>query len=147
MKEEDGRLMAFGTALAFGYLVFGALEVIGGLGLLGEWLDTLYVKGSVMDGVVLLVIGAVLASAWTEKEGRSAFVLVGTALGIMFLAIYLVLMGADLLSLLMFGTEHVEGWMVEDGIRPGIYLGLIAAAGGATWRKRLSLSRLNRAGA
>ncbi len=139
--------MAFGTALALGYLVFGALEVMGGIGLNGEWLDTLYVKGSVMDGAVLLVIGAVLAFAWTEKEGRSAFVLVGMALGLMFLAIYLVLMGADLLSLLVFGTEHVEGWTLGEGIRPGIYLGLMAAAGGLAWRKRLSLGRLSRAGA
>jgi hypothetical protein len=147
MKNEDGRLMVFGTALALGYLVFGALEVLGGVGQKGEWLESLYVQGSLMDGFVLLVIGAVLAFAWTEKEGRSAFVLVGMALGIMFLAIYLILMGADLLSLLIFGTEHVEGWTLEDGLRPGIYLGLMAAAGGVAWRKRLSLTRLSRAGA
>jgi hypothetical protein len=101
-----------------------------------------------MDGFVMLVIGAVFVFGLKAEKGEGeGFVLVGIALGTVFLAIYLVLLGADLLSLLIFGSEHVEGWTLIDGIRPGLYLGMVAAAGGLAWRSRLSLARLSRAGA
>ncbi len=147
MSDEDGKLIIFGRGLAIGYLVFGLLEMLGGLGLGAEWLGSLYVQGSVMDGFVLLVIGAVFAFGWREREEGPGFMLVGMALGIIFLIIYLILMGADLLSLLIFGSEHVEGWTIMDGVRPGLYLGAVSAVGGLIWRKRLSLARLSRAGA
>jgi hypothetical protein len=48
-----------------------------------------------MDGLVLVVIGAVFAYGWTAREDRQVFALMGMALGMIFLAIYLVLMGAN----------------------------------------------------
>jgi len=139
--------MWFGALLAAAYLVFGTLEVLGGIGYDGERLGDLYVQGGIMDGLVLLVIGAVFAFGWKERDDPSVFPLMGISLGTIFLVIYLVLMGANLLSLLMFGSEHVDGWTIADGMRPGIYLGVISALGGVVWRKRLSLTMLSRAGA
>lgn len=141
-------MMAFGAVLAVVYTMFGAVEVLAGLGLSGSWLETLRVQGSIMDGFVLLVIGAVFVFGLKAEKGEGdGFVLMGITLGTLFLAIYLALLGANLLSLLIFGSEHVEGWTLIDGIRPGLYLGLVAVVGGLAWRSRLSLARLSRAGA
>ena len=147
MSKDDRYLTTFGGLLAFLYLAFGVFEAIGGIGYDGEWLGALCVQGNVMDAFVLLVIGAVFAFGLRERRDGSAFMLMGMALGIVFLAIYLVLMGANALGLLIFGSEHMDGWTAMDSMRPGLYLGIIAAVGGCIWRRRLSPSRLSRAGA
>ncbi len=41
-KEID----TFSAALAIGYMVFGALEALGGVGYEGEWLADLYVQAA-----------------------------------------------------------------------------------------------------
>lgn len=146
MRNEDRNLTIFGGSLAILYLVFGVFEALRGIGYDGDWLSALCVQGNVMDALVLLVIGAVFAFGLREKKDGSAFMLMGMALGMVFLTIYLALMGANALGLLIFGSEHMEGWTAMDSMRPGLYLGIIAAMGGCIWRRRLSLSKLSRAG-
>ena len=146
MRDKDRYLMVFGTALALAYITFGALEILAAFGPGRGLLERLFIQGGVMDGLVLLVIGVVMVFGRREVDGQT-FVLMGMALAVVFMAIYLLLMGSHVLSLLIFGTEHVEGWAMVDGIRPGIYLGALAAVGVWVWRDRLSLGRLSRAGA
>jgi len=150
MTSRNKTMIWFGAVMTIAYLAFGALEVLASLGTGGEWSEALFLQDSLMDGFVLLVIGAVFAFGWDgerqEKGEGDAFVLVGIAMGIIFLCIYVILMGASLLGLAIFGSEHMEGWVLVDSVRPGIYLGLVTLIGAYMWRDRLSLSRLSRAG-
>ena len=150
MTTINRKVIWYAAVMTMAYMAFGAFEVVASLGAGGEWSEALLLQNSLMDGFVLLVIGSVFAFGWDaerrERGEGDAFVMVGIAMGTVFLCIYLILLGANLLGLAVFGSEHMEGWTVMDSMRPAIYIGLVNLVGAYTWRRRLSLSRLSRAG-
>ena len=122
------------------YSIFGILHILEGLGV-NTGTSHLFVSGDLAGGFCLLVIGAVFLSGAKEMlQGINAgvsFVYVGMIMSIVFMLVYLLIMGGNLLDSFIV-PEDYEGWSVMENFRPGIYLGLLCLAGMLYWKDRFS---------
>ncbi|MEZ5334793.1 MAG: hypothetical protein R2741_05945 [Methanolobus sp.] len=127
------------------YLSAGLLNMIEGLGIDTGMAGLLFIPGDILGGFCLLVIGAVFLTGLKEMlQGINAgvsFVYVGILMSLVFMIVYLLIMGGNLLDSFIV-PEDYEGWNVIETFRPGIYLGLLSIAGILYWRDRYSINEV-----
>jgi hypothetical protein len=141
----------FGMLIGTLYVLFGLLQILAGLGLATETFESLYIPGELFSGFVLLVIGAVFLYGFKElsagvNEGV-AYIYVGILLALIFVLIYLFVMGANALETYVVESEDFEGWTPLDDMRPGLFLGIFPLFGFLKWKSKFTLKRLSKAGA
>ena len=92
-----------------------------------------------------MVIGTVFLYGLKEMlQGINAgvsFVYVGILMSLVFMMVYLLIMGGNLLDSFIVPDDY-EGWNVMETFRPGIYLGSLSLAGILYWRDRFSLNEV-----
>lgn len=130
------------------YLLFGALQLVAGLGMDDGWSRALLLGGGAMDGMVMLIIGLVFIQGHRElraglHEGV-AFVYVGIMMAAFFLLVQASQISASYLGSWTVGGDW-EGYSAADTVSPFLYLsplpllGLLAWRGGFTLRPRTPL--------
>ncbi|WP_406657014.1 hypothetical protein V7O62_00285 [Methanolobus sp. ZRKC2] len=135
-------------ALVAGILYVGAglLQILERFGIQTGLADLLLIPPDFFGGFCFVVIGAVFLYGFKELTSGDylgvSYVYVGIVLALIFMAVYLLIIGAGILGLLIQSGEY-EGWTIIDGIRPGIYLGFLALAGYIVWRDNFSTSLKN----
>lgn len=146
MKRNYGnKEMIFAALAGVLYLLSGLLHIAGGLGIYTGLSDTLFVSGDISGGFCLMVIGAVFIAGLREMlKGINAgvsFVYVGILMSLLFMGVYLLIMGGNLLDSYIV-PEDYEGWSIIETFRPGLYLGIISVAGLVFWKDRFSLNEI-----
>ncbi len=142
--------MTFAAVAGIIYLMFGILQLAVGLGFGSGLTDAMFIPEDFIGGFILLVIASVFLYGFRElragiDEG-AAYLYVGILLALLFVAIYLLVMGADALGAHVIGSEDLEGWVPLDDMRPGIYLGILPFLGYLAWRSRFTLKGVSKAG-
>ena len=150
VSNENKGKMVFGLIVGLIYTIFAILQILNGFGLGFDFMDTLMIPADVFGGLVLLVIGSIFIYGFKEmnagiNEGV-AFVYFGILMSLVFVAIYLAIMGADALSWYGLGLEDLEGWTPLDDVNPGLYLGLLSILGLLAWKDKFTMKGLSRAG-
>ncbi|MDK2826592.1 MAG: hypothetical protein PWQ63_1010 [Methanolobus sp.] len=137
--------IAFAALAGVLYVFFGLLHIVEGLGIDTGMAGLLFVPGDILGGFCLMVIGAVFLNGLREMhQGINAgvsFVYVGILMSLIFAAVYLLIMGGNLLDSFIVPDDY-EGWSVMETFRPGIYLGLLSLAGILYWKDRFSLNEV-----
>ncbi|SFM45297.1 hypothetical protein [Methanolobus profundi] len=146
MKNNYGnKEVAFSALAGVLYALFGLVHIIEGLGIDTGLSGMLFIPGDILGGFCLVVIGAVFLIGFKEMlQGLNAgvsFVYVGILMSLIFMAVYLLIMGGNLLDSFIVPDDY-EGWSVMETFRPGIYLGLLSLAGILYWRDRFSLNEV-----
>jgi hypothetical protein len=137
--------IAFAALAGVLYAFFGLLHIVEGLGIDTGMAGLLFIPGDILGGFCLMVIGAVFFNGLREMlHGINAgvsFVYVGILMSLIFAAVYLLIMGGNLLDSFIVPDDY-EGWSVMETFRPGIYLGLLSLAGIFYWKDRFSLNEV-----
>lgn len=127
------------------YVFFGLLHITEGLGIDTGMSGLLFIPGDILGGFCLMVIGAVFFNGLREMlQGINAgvsFLYVGILMSLIFMAVYLLIMGGNLLDSFIVPDDY-EGWNVMETFRPGIYLGLLSFVGILYWKDRFSLNEV-----
>nr|WP_321496685.1 hypothetical protein [uncultured Methanolobus sp.] len=144
-RSYGNKEIAFAALAGVLYAFFGLLHIVEGLGIDTGMAGLLFIPGDILGGFCLLVIGAVFLNGLREMlQGINAgvsFVYVGILMSLIFAAVYLLIMGGNLLDSFIVPDDY-EGWSVMETFRPGIYLGLLSLAGILYWRDRFSLNEV-----
>ena len=124
------------------YVVLGSLQVMAGLGLRGDWSETLYLNGGAMDGFVLIVVGTIMIQGYRElwqglHEGV-AFVYIGILMALFFAIVELSSIGASYLGAWSIGGDYA-GYSALDTLSPALYLSPLPLAGLLVWRRGFTL--------
>ncbi len=124
------------------YLLFGALQLVAGLGLGGGWSRALLLGGAAMDGMVMLIIGLVFLQGHRElrsglREGV-AFLYVGVLLAAFFLLVQASQISASYLGAWTVGGDW-ESYSAMDTISPFLYLSPLPLVGLMAWRGSFTL--------
>ena len=124
------------------YILFGALQLVAGLGLGGGWSRALSLGGGAMDGGIMIIIGLVFFSGQRElraglHEGV-AFVYVGILLAMFFLLVQLTQVSASYLGSWTVGGEWAD-YSAADTISPFLYLSPLPLAGLWVWKGGFTL--------
>lgn len=148
-KENKGQ-MIFGLIVGILFIFFGFIQLIVGLGFGSEITDAMFIPPDIIGALILILIGTIFLFGVKElNTGMSegvAYIYVGIFLALLFLAIYLLIMGADAIMTYIIESEDYEGWVPLDSMRPGIYLGIIPLIGFFIWRNKFTLRSLSKAG-
>lgn len=151
VSSENKNKMAFALMVGIIYILFGIIQMIVGLGLESGITDALLIPADIFGGCVLLVIGAIFLYGYKElKAGTNdgvAFIYFGILLSLVFVVIYLLIMGADALCTYGLGMEDLESWTPLDDVKPGLYLGILALMGFLAWKDKFTLRGVSKAGA
>lgn len=125
------------------YVVFGILKMLEGFGIETGLTESLLIPGDFFGGFCFVVIGAVFLYGAKELSAGIhmgvSYVYVGILMSLVFMAVYLLVMGADILMFYAVASEDYEGWTIIDSMRPGIYLGFLSLAGYVVWRGHFSI--------
>jgi len=150
VSSENKNKMVFALAVGIIYILFGIIQIIVGLGLVSDITSALFIPADIFGGFVLLVIGAVFLYGYKEMKAGIhegvAFVYFGIFLSLVFVIIYLLIMGADALSAYGMGMEDFEGWTPLDDVKPGLYLGILPLIGFLAWKDKFTLKGVSKAG-
>lgn len=123
------------------YLATGILQMLERFGIDTGLANTLLIPPDFFGGFCFVVIGAVFLYGFKElNSGENlgvSYVYVGILMSLVFMGVYLLIIGAGLLGLLIQSGEY-EGWSVIDGIRPGIYLGILSLIGYFSWKDQFT---------
>ncbi len=137
--------LSFSALVGVLYVFFGLLHIVEGLGIDTELAGLLFVPGDIPGGFCLVVIGAVFLNGSREMlQGINAgvsFLYVGILMSLVFMAVYLLIMGGNLLDSFIVPDDY-EGWSIIETFRPGIYLGLLSIAGILYWKDSFSLHEM-----
>jgi hypothetical protein len=142
----DERSVMVRTVFAFVqgalYVLFGALQVVAGLGMGGGWSEALLLGGGAIDGVIMVIIGLVFIQGHREllaglHEGV-AFVYVGILLALFFLVVQITQITASYMGAWTVGGEW-EGYSARDSISPFLYLALPSLGALWAWRGGFTL--------
>ena len=79
------------------------------------------------------------------REGV-AYIYVGIFLSLGFLVLYLLVMGADMLSAYGLNNQNFIGWTPIDNLKPGLYLAILPLIGFLIWRHKFTLKGITTAG-
>ncbi|MDP6626934.1 MAG: hypothetical protein QGG50_03455 [Methanopyri archaeon] len=133
LTHENQRKRTYGTVAAVVYGLFGALQVLAGLGLPIALADALLVPSDIIGGLILLLLAVVsafgLRELFADMDVGVAFIDAGIFFSLMFAGIYLLIFGTDALQAYVLGSEDFAGWRPVDGMKPIIYLGILPLAG------------------
>ena len=144
-RSYGNKEIAFAALAGVLYAFFGLMHIAEGLGIDTGMAGLLFIPGDILGGFCLLVIGAVFLNGLREMlQGINAgvsFVYVGILMSLIFAAVYLLIMGGNLLDSFIVPDDY-EGWSVMETFRPGIYLGLLSLAGILYWKDRFSLNEV-----
>lgn len=144
-RSGHNKEIVFAALAGVLYTVFGIIHIVEGLGIGTSFAEYLFVPGDVLGGACLVVIGMVFLKGARELiEGINAgvsFVYVGILMSLVFMAVYILTMGGNLLDSILV-PEDYEGWSVMESFRPGIYLGILSVIGIVYWRDRFSLNEI-----
>ena len=146
MDERDPKMIKkelFSLMTGTIYVVLGGLQIAAGAGLSGRWSELLLLGGGVTDGLILILIGAVLLQGQRElgqgqREGV-AFLYMGIALALFFLFLELAEIGASYLGLALIGGPDYEGYNPIETMTPALYLSPLALLGLYAWRSGFTL--------
>jgi hypothetical protein len=146
MKRSYGnKEMVFAALTGVLYASFGLLNILEGFGIDTGMAGSLFIPGDILGGFCLVVIGAVFLNGLREMlKGINAgvsFVYVGILMSLIFAAVYLLIMGGNLLDSYIVPDDY-EGWSVMESFRPGIYLGLLSLLGILHWKNRFSFNEV-----
>jgi hypothetical protein len=146
MKRSYGnKEMVFAALTGVLYASFGLLNILEGFGIDTGMAGSLFIPGDILGGFCLVVIGAVFLNGLREMlKGVNAgvsFVYVGILMSLIFAAVYLLIMGGNLLDSYIVPDDY-EGWSVMESFRPGIYLGLLSLLGILHWKDRFSFNEV-----
>ncbi|MDK2940427.1 MAG: hypothetical protein PWQ51_2592 [Methanolobus sp.] len=146
MKRSYGsKEMAFAALAGVLYAFFGLLHIVEGLGIDTGMAGLLFIPGDILGGLCLVVIGAVFLNGLREMlQGINAgvsFVYVGILMSLIFAAVYLLIMGGNLLDSFIVPDDY-EGWSIMEAFRPGIYLGILSLFGIFHWKDSFSLNEV-----
>jgi hypothetical protein len=140
-RSYGNKEITFAALAGVLYAFFGLLHIVEGLGIDTGMAGLLFIPGDILGGFCLLVIGAVFLNGLREMlQGINAgvsFVYVGILMSLIFMAVYLLIMGGNLLDSFLVPDDY-EGWSVMESFRPGIYLGLLSLIGILYWKDRFS---------
>ncbi|MHC1576248.1 MAG: hypothetical protein ACXQTE_02735 [Methanosarcinaceae archaeon] len=135
--------MFFALAAGILYVLFGCMQIVAQFGIKTGLAELLLIPGDIFGGLCLVVIGAVfLYGAKELNSGMNmgvSYVYVGILMSLVFMAVYVLIIGASLLEVYLIQNEDYLEWRIIDDIRPGLYLGLLSLAGYVAWRGRFSL--------
>lgn len=139
MSNTNKMIFALITGLL--YLAAGILQILERFGIDTGVAGPLLIPGDFFGGFCFVVIGAVFLYGVKELAAGEnlgvSYVYVGILMALVFLIVYLLIIGAGLLGVLI-GSGEYEGWTVMDDIRPGVYLGLLALLGYFSWRGKFT---------
>ncbi|MDW7731428.1 MAG: hypothetical protein SCH66_03240 [Methanolobus sp.] len=143
MKQDYGsKEMTFAALTGVMYTIFGIFQIGEGLGINTGMSDVLFIPGDILGGLSLVILGAVFLYGLKEMlQGINAgvsFVYVGILMSLVFMVVYLLVMGGNMLDSLIV-PEDYEGWNIMEAFRPGIYLGILPLMGILYWKDRFSL--------
>jgi hypothetical protein len=132
-EKTNGRIKIYSLVIGILYLGLGLLQTLFGFGLDLGISEFLLLAEDGIGGLALMIIGLVFLFGFTRasrssKEGV-AFGFVGTALGMFFFVIYVLILLADVFEAKVLVSEDWEGWVLLDSIRPGLYLGFMTFLG------------------
>ncbi|WP_135606462.1 hypothetical protein [Methanococcoides sp. NM1] len=134
--------MIFAMVAGILYVVFGILKMLEGFGIETGLAGSLLIPGDFFGGFCFVVIGAVFLYAGKELSAGVhmgvSYVYVGILMSLVFMAVYLLVMGSDILMFYVVKSEDYEGWRIIDSMRPGIYLGLLSLIGYFFWKDRFT---------
>ncbi|MCD4703318.1 MAG: hypothetical protein K8R64_03345 [Methanosarcinaceae archaeon] len=135
--------MFFALAAGILYVLFGCMQIVEQFGIKTGLAELLLIPGDIFGGLCLVVIGAVfLYGAKELNSGMNmgvSYVYVGILMSLVFMAVYVLIIGASLLEVYLIQNEDYLEWRIIDDIRPGLYLGFLSLAGYVAWRGRFSL--------
>ena len=144
-RSYDNKEIVFAALGGVLYVLFGLLHIVEGLGIDTGMAGFLFIPGDILGGFCLIVIGAVFLKGLKEMlQGINAgvsFLYVGILMSLIFMAVYLLIMGGNLLDSFIVPDDY-EGWNVMETFRPGIYLGLLSFVGILYWKDRFSLNEV-----
>ncbi len=150
VSNENKGKMFFGLTAGIIYILFAVMQILNGLGLGLDFMDTLMIPADVFGGFVLLVIGSIFIYGFKEMNSGIhegvAFVYFGILMSLVFVIIYLAIMGANALSWYGLGLEDMEGWTPLHDMKPGLYLGLLSLLGLLAWKDKFAMKGLSKAG-
>ncbi|ADE37318.1 hypothetical protein [Methanohalophilus mahii] len=143
MEKNYSGLKFFSLLWGILYMVTGLVQVFKGVGILpSSFLSSSMLPAELAGGLVLVVIGAVFLVATFEFSNNSfegsAYTYVGILLCLVFGALYLLSMVADLINAYILGMEGYEKWTFIDSFKPALYLGILSGFVYAFWKKRFS---------
>ena len=135
--------MIFGLVAGILYLAAGVLQALERFGVSTGVGDILLIPPDFFGGFCFVVIGAVFLYGVKELNAGDnmgvSYIYVGILMALVFMVVYLLVIGAGLLGLLIQSGEY-EGWTIIDGIRPGIYLGILTLIGYFLWKDKFTKS-------
>ncbi|WP_321429529.1 hypothetical protein [uncultured Methanolobus sp.] len=146
MKRSYGnKEKVFAALTGVLYASFGLLNILQGFGIDTGMPGSLFIPGDILGGFCLVIIGAVFLNGLREMlKGINAgvsFVYVGILMSLIFAAVYLLIMGGNLLDSFIVPDDY-EGWSVMESFRPGIYLGILSLLGILHWKDRFSFNEV-----
>jgi hypothetical protein len=125
------------------YVMFGALQVLAGMGLRGGWSEALLLGGGAIDGLIMVVMGMVFLQG--HRELRSglhegvAFVYVGILLALFFLVVQVTQISASYVGAWTVGGDW-EAYSAIDTVSPFLYLSPLSLSGLLAWRGGFTLN-------
>ncbi len=125
------------------YIMFGALQILAGLGMRGGWSEALLLGGGGIDGFIMVVIGLVFLQG--HRELRSglhegvAFVYVGILLAMFFLIVQLTQISVSYLGSWTVGGDWAD-YSAQDTVSPFLYLSPLPLFGLILWKGGFSLT-------
>lgn len=138
--------MIFALVAGILYLAAGFLQILERFGIETGLANLLLIPPDFFGGFCFVVIGAVFLYGVKELNAGEnlgvSYVYVGILMSLVFMLVYLLLIGAGILGLLIQSGEY-EGWSVIDGIRPGIYLGILSLMGYFFWKDKFTTTLKN----
>ncbi len=138
--------MIFALVVGILYLITGFLQMLERFGIETGLANLLLIPPDFFGGFCFVVIGAVFLYGFKELNAGEtlgvSYVYVGILMSLVFMLVYLLIIGAGLLGLLIQSGEY-EGWSVIDGIRPGIYLGILSLMGYFSWKDTFTTTPKN----
>ncbi len=135
--------MIFAVVAGISYVALGILQMLERFGIETGLAEPLLIPGDFFGGLCFVVIGAVFLYGVKELNAGVhmgvSYVYVGILMSLVFMTVYLLTMGADLLMFYAVASEEYVGWHIIDSMRPGIYLGFLSLAGYVAWRGSFSI--------
>jgi hypothetical protein len=144
-QTNQNKELLFALLAGVLYSVFGILHIAEGLSINTGIAEVLFISGDILGGACLVIIGTVFLYGSREMaKGVNAgvsFVYVGILLSLVFMAVYILTMGGNLLDSFIVPDDY-EGWSAVENFRPGIYLGVLPFMGILYWKNRFSLNEI-----
>ncbi|WP_094226860.1 hypothetical protein [Methanolobus psychrotolerans] len=150
MEQHYGKTeITFAALAGVLYTILGMYHIAEGIGIdIGIYegmAGSLFIPGDILGGFCLVVTGGVFLYGFKEMmQGINAgvsFLYVGILMSLLFMMVYLLIMGGNLLDSFIVPQDY-EGWSIMETFRPGIYLGILSLAGILYWKDRFSLNEV-----